>query len=190
MQKFYYRLLALVAGLALVINITTFFAGFNSGQLTNISFFKERAAAEAYLIKHIVLDSGIYLKNTDISEIAKIIRNASIKYEINEQLLPLLIDTKNEFTVGLTGGMGISGICGTFFHQSGFSDPFNAEQNIFAAAETLAALQMKETPEENLPSTFILCGESDKIKTLYPEIYENAMKKDKTYSEIIRHAKF
>lgn len=189
MQKFYYRLLSVLVGVAVLINITTFFAGFNTGQLINISYFKERTTAEVYLIKHIILESGIYLKNTSVTDLATITGKAAAKYNINEKLLMLLIEPKSEFNISLTGGMGLSGICDTYFNDTEFSDPFNPEQNIFATAETLASLQMQEIPEDSLPSTFILCHKKDKIQALYPEIYENAMKLDKTYTGIL-NAKF
>lgn len=185
MQKFYYRLLGAVIILGFIINISSFCTGFNPKQLINIAFFKERALAEVYLLKHIILDSGIYLKYSTIEELAEFTKKAADEYSVDKNLLLIILNPKNEFQITLTGGMGLSSICGGYFQATNFSDPFNPEQNIYAAANAIKTLIDSGTPERELPSAFLLCSKNKKIENLYPNVFENAIKLDSIYEGII-----
>lgn len=185
MQKFYYRLLGTAAALAVLINAASFFAGFDAHQLINVSFFKERAAAEICLLKHIIFESGIYLKKTNIDTMSGITEAAAKKYGVDEQLLAMLIDPQKEFTISLTGGMGLSGICPKYFKISGEKDPFSPEQNIFATAAVLKKFREEGAAPEKYPSKFLFCERKKRIETLYPSIFKKTEKLDATYSEML-----
>lgn len=189
MQKFYYQLLGVVIFLGVIINVASFCAGLNPRQLINLSFFKERALAEIYILKHILLDSGVYLKNTKIEELAKYAKKAAKDYGVDENLLLILINPKNEFKITLTGGMGLSSICGGYFQMANVSDPFNSEQNIYAAANTIKILTDNGIPKNELPSAFLLCTKHKKIENLYPDVFENTIKLDGVYKGIINAAR-
>lgn len=137
MNRLYFSALISFFIFIFTINIITFFAGFNSSQLTNFKYLKERTVATYYLAKNIIFYTGINIKNINDDELNNIIDNVSMTYNIDKNILSSFINNKNQYTITTNGGMGLSSISSHFFNLTDFNDPFNPEENISATAITI-----------------------------------------------------
>ena len=83
MQKLYFKLLSASVLTLLCINVVSFLAGLNPRQLINPSFFDERVTALYFLVKDIVVDTGINLKEISSEDIDILIEKASDIYDVD-----------------------------------------------------------------------------------------------------------
>ncbi|MBQ3034094.1 MAG: hypothetical protein IJD28_06920 [Deferribacterales bacterium] len=154
MNKIYFRILIAFFIYIFAVNICTFIAGFNSKQLINIFHLKDRTVASIYLLKNIIFDTGVHIELTNEDETKRLINASAEKYGISSSLLSSFTTCEHEFYISLSGGMGLTSISPKMFKQSGFSDPFSAEQNLDAAAFTLRKLMDENTPVTDLKARF------------------------------------
>ncbi len=141
LQKLYFRLLSASILALLCINIISFLAGVNHRQLINLSFFDERVTALYYLAKNIVLETGVNLDTVPQEDIDILLEKASDIYDVDKNMLAVLISKPHQYSLTVTGGMGLTTISCYDFLNSSFSNPYNSEENIMAAAETISKLQ-------------------------------------------------
>ncbi len=150
MNKFYFRLLALFFIYICAVNICSFAAGFDPRQLINPFYLKERTEASAYLLKNIILFTGVNIKLVPEEELESIIVSAAEEYGIDENILRSVTVRENEFSISAKGGMGLTFISPEEFRLSGYGDPFIPEDNVRAAASAIKRLAGK-TPGEESP---------------------------------------
>ncbi len=137
MNKLYFYILFSFLGFLLLINVITFATNFNAKQLLNFDYIKDRSIASYYLAKNIIFYSGINIKYISSDEIEKLVDKVSYEYNIDRDLLKSFVNINNQFTITSTGGMGITSINVDFFNNTNLKDPFKAEENITATAQTI-----------------------------------------------------
>lgn len=184
MQKIYFKILGASIFVLLSINIVSFVVDFNIRQLINPSFFNERVTAIYYLMKNIIVETGVHIDKTDEDDINRIIEKAADMYEIDKNLLSVLINEQKEYSMTLTGGMGLTTISTTDFLKSSFSNPYNPEENIMAAAETIGSLQENGLNGEDIIMRFIIGSNEENIKTLAGSEYTRAVELASKYRTI------
>lgn len=183
MRKLYFKLLTIsIAGL-LTINILSFLTNFNTAQLYNISFFDKRATGLYYLAKNIILETGVVIKKNEIDEINKLVAKAADIYNIDKNILSLLIRPENEYSVTITGGMGITAISAYDFFQTSFKNPYNIEENIMAAAEIIQMFKMNNMKNDEIIFRFIIgINNIENIKIIAKSEYEKAVETKNIYN--------
>ena len=186
MQKLYFRLLSASILALLCINIISFLAGVNHRQLINLSFFDERVTALYYLAKNIVLETGINLDAVPQEDIDILLEKASDIYDIDKNMLAVLISKPHQYSLTVTGGMGLTTISCYDFLNSSFSNPYNSEENIMAAAETISRLQKSGMLPEDIIIRFIAGRNQSDVEVLANSEYERAHLIANTYR--INHA--
>lgn len=174
MHKMYFKILLDSILLLFTINIVSYFIGFNKNQLTNSTYFSGRSAAIYYLAKNIIIESGIHPVKVKQEDINKHIENASMKYNVDKNLLTLLISQENEYSMTFIGGMGLTSILPKNFLKSSYSDPYIPEQNIMAAAETLSRLQKENSDIDNIILKFVLGNDIEKANKFAKSEYIKA----------------
>ncbi len=110
LQKLYFRLLSASILALLCINIISFLAGVNHRQLINLSFFDERVTALYYLAKNIVLETGVNLDTVPQEDIDILLEKASDIYDVDKNMLAVLISKPHQYSLTVTGGMGLTTI--------------------------------------------------------------------------------
>lgn len=182
MRKLYYKLLTIsIVGL-LTINIISFITNFNTAQLYNISFFDKRATGLYYLVKNIVLETGVVIKKTEKKEIDELVAKAADIYNIDKRLLSLLVLPKNEYSVTVTGGMGIMAISPHDFFTTSFKNPYNTEENIMAAAEIIQMFKKNNMNDEEIITRFITGNNNiENIKIIAKSEYNRAVETKSAY---------
>ncbi len=186
LQKLYFRLLSASILALLCINIISFLAGVNHRQLINLSFFDERVTALYYLAKNIVLETGINLDAVPQEDIDILLEKASDIYDIDKNMLAVLISKPHQYSLTVTGGMGLTTISCYDFLNSSFSNPYNSEENIMAAAETISRLQKSGMLPEDIIIRFIAGRNQSDVEVLANSEYERAHLIANTYR--INHA--
>lgn len=186
LQKLYFKLLSASVLTLLCINLVSFLAGLNPRQLINPSFFDERVTALYFLAKDIVVDTGINLKEISSEDLDILLEKASDIYDVDKNMLSVLISKPHQYSLTLTGGMGLTTIsCYDFLHSS-FSNPYNSEENIMAAAETISKLQKSGMSPEDIIVRFIAGRNMDNVQVLANSEYKRAHILANTYR--INHA--
>ena len=186
LQKLYFKLLSASVLVLLCINLVSFLAGLNPRQLINPSFFDERVTALYFLAKDIVVDTGINLKEISSEDLDILLEKASDIYDVDKNMLSVLISKPHQYSLTLTGGMGLTTIsCYDFLHRS-FSNPYNSEENIMAAAETISKLQKSGMSPEDIIVRFIAGRNMDNVQVLANSEYKRAHLLANTYR--INHA--
>ncbi len=173
LQKLYFRLLSASILALLCINIISFLAGVNHRQLINLSFFDERVTALYYLAKNIVLETGINLDTVPQEDIDILLEKASDIYDVDKNMLAVLISKPHQYSLTVTGGMGLTTISCYDFLNSSFSNPYNSEENIMAAAETISRLQKSGMLPEDIIIRFIAGRNQSDVEVANSE-YERA----------------
>lgn len=186
LQKLYFRLLSASILALLCINIISFLAGVNHRQLINLSFFDERVTALYYLAKNIVLETGVNLDAVPQEDIDILLEKASDIYDIDKNMLAVLISKPHQYSLTVTGGMGLTTISCYDFLNSSFSNPYNSEENIMAAAETISKLQKSGMLPEDIIIRFIAGRNQSDVEVLANSEYERAHLIANTYR--INHA--
>ncbi len=186
LQKLYFKLLSASILTLLCINVISFIAGLNPKQLINPSFFDERVTALYYLGKNIVLETGINLDKITQEDIDILLEKASDIYDIDKNMLAILISKPHQYSLTLTGGMGLTTISCYDFINSSFSNPYNSEDNIMAAAETISKLQKSGMSSENIIVRFITGIDKNNIELLANSEYKRAYLLANTYR--VNHA--
>lgn len=186
LQKLYFKLLSASILTLLCINVISFIAGLNPRQLINPSFFDERVTALYYLGKNIVLETGIHLDKVTQEDIDILLEKASDIYDIDKNMLAILISKPHQYSITLTGGMGLTTISCYDFINSSFSNPYNSEDNIMAAAETISKLQKSGMSSENIIVRFITGTDKNNIELLANSEYKRAYLLANTYR--VNHA--
>lgn len=174
LQKLYFRLLSFSILTLLCINIISFIAGFNFKQLVNPSFFDERVTALYYLAKDIVLEIGVHLEKISQDEVDILIEKASDFYDIDKYMLSILISPSHQYSLTVTGGMGLTTISCYDFLNSSFSNPYNSEENIMAAAESISKLQKEGLSPEDIIIRFIIGRNKSAVEVLANSEYKRA----------------
>ena len=186
LQKLYFKLLSASVLTLLCINVVSFLAGLNPRQLINPSFFDERVTALYFLVKDIVVDTGINLKEISSEDIDKKKKKASDIYDVDKNMLSVLISKPHQYSLTLTGGMGLTTISCYDFLRSSFSNPYNSEENIMAAAETISRLQKSGMSPEDIIVRFVAGRNMDNVQVLANSEYKRAHLLANTYR--INHA--
>ncbi len=174
LQKLYFRLLSASILALLCINIISFLAGVNPKQLVNLSFFDERVTALYYLAKNIVLETGVNLDAVPQEDIDILLEKASDIYDVDKNMLAVLISKPHQYSLTVTGGMGLTTISCYDFLNSSFSNPYNSEENIMAAAETISRLQKSGISPEDIIIRFIAGRNQSDVEVLANSEYERA----------------
>ena len=174
LQKLYFRLLSASILALLCLNIISFLAGVNHRQLINLSFFDERVTALYYLAKNIVLETGINLDTVPQEDIDILLEKASDIYDVDKNMLAVLISKPHQYSLTVTGGMGLTTISCYDFLNSSFSNPYNSEENIMAAAETISRLQKSGMLPEDIIIRFIAGRNQSDVEVLANSEYERA----------------
>ena len=186
LQKLYFKLLSASILALLSINIISFIVGFNPRQLINPSFFDERVTALYYLTKNIVLETGVNLDAISQEDIDIFLEKAADIYNVDKNMLALLISKPHQYSLTVTGGMGLTTISCYDFLNSSFSNPYNSEENIMAAAETINRLQKSGMSPENIIIRFIAGRDQSTVEMLANSEYKRAHLIAGTYR--IKHA--
>lgn len=119
------------------VNVCSFVAGFDSRQLINLFYLKDRAIASGYLLKNIILYTGVHIKLISEEALDGIIISAAREYGIDEDVLRSVAVRKNQFSISRDGKMGLTFISVEEFHKSDCKDPFMPDDNIRAAASAI-----------------------------------------------------
>ena len=178
LQKLYFKLLSASILALLCINIISFIAGFNPRQLINPSFFDERVTALYYLAKNIVLETGVNLETISQEDIDILLEKASDIYDVDKNMLAVLISKPHQYSLTVTGGMGLTTISCYDFLNSSFS--------IMAAAETISILQKSGMSPEDIIIRFITGRNQSAVEVLANSEYKRAHLIANTYR--INHA--
>lgn len=174
LQKLYFKLLSASILSLLSINIISSIAEFNPRQLINPSFFDERVTALYYLAKSIVLETGVNLDAVSQEDIDILLEKASDIYDVDKKMLAVLISKPHQYSLTITGGMGLTTISCYDFLNSSFSNPYNSEENIMAAAETISRLQKSGMSPENIIIRFIAGRNQNDVEVLANSEYKRA----------------
>ena len=174
LQKLYFKLLSANILSLLSINIISSIAEFNPRQLINPSFFDERVTALYYLAKNIVLETGVNLDAVSQEDIDILLEKASDIYDVDKKMLAVLISKPHQYSLTITGGMGLTTISCYDFLNSSFSNPYNSEENIMAAAETISRLQKSGMSPENILIRFIAGRNQNDVEVLANSEYKRA----------------
>ncbi len=186
MQKLYFKLLSASILALLCINVISFIAEFNPRQLINPSFFDERVTALYYLAKNIVLETGLNLEAVSQDDIDILLEKASDIYDVDKNMLAVLISKPHQYSLTVTGGMGLTTISCFDFLNSSFSNPYNSEENIMAAAEIINRLQKQGMAPADIIIRFITGRNQNVVEVLANSEYKRAHLLANTYR--INHA--
>ena len=186
LQKLYFKLLSASILALLCINVISFIAEFNPRQLINPSFFDERVTALYYLAKNIVLETGLNLESVSQDDIDKKKKKASDIYDVDKNMLAVLISKPHQYSLTVTGGMGLTTISCFDFLNSSFSNPYNSEENIMAAAEIINRLQKQGMAPADIIIRFITGRNQNVVEVLANSEYKRAHFLANTYR--INHA--
>ena len=107
-------------------------------------------------------------------------------YDIDKNMLAVLISKPHQYSLTVTGGMGLTTISCYDFLNSSFSNPYNSEENIMAAAETISRLQKSGMLPEDIIIRFIAGRNQSDVEVLANSEYERAHLIANTYR--INHA--
>ena len=186
LQKLYFKLLSASILALLCIHVISFIAEFNPRQLINPSFFDERVTALYYLAKNIVLETGLNLESVSQDDIDILLEKASDIYDVDKNMLAVLISKPHQYSLTVTGGMGLTTISCFDFLNSSFSNPYNSEENIMAAAEIINRLQKQGMAPADIIIRFITGRNQNVVEVLANSEYKRAHFLANTYR--INHA--
>ena len=168
LQKIYFKILFASICVLLLINVVTFLIGFNPKQLINPSFYDERVMALYFLGKNFVVED-VTQDDIDI-----LIDKAVDIYGVDKNMLSIIISKSNQYGITLTGGMGLTAISIYDFLNSSFSNPYNFEENIMAASETIAKFKNQGLSDEEIIVRFVAGNKLDNVKVLAGQEYDRA----------------
>ncbi len=174
MQKVYYRILFFGITILLLINVLSFLIGFNYKQLINPSFYDERVLSLYYISKNFILETGINMQDITQDDIDTLIEKANDIYGADKDILSLIVSLPNQYSLTVTGGMGLSTISVYDFLNSSFTNPYDYEDNIMAAAETISKLKLKGLSNEQIITRFIIGKDENNVKLLAKSEYLRA----------------
>lgn len=174
LQKIYFKILFASICVLLLINVVTFLIGFNPKQLINPSFYDERVMALYFLGKNFVVETGINMEDVTQDDIDILIDKAVDIYGVDKNMLSIIISKSNQYGITLTGGMGLTAISIYDFLNSSFSNPYNFEENIMAASETIAKLKNQGLSDEEIIVRFVAGDKIDNVKVLAGQEYDRA----------------
>ena len=137
-------------------------------------------------LENIVLETGINLDAVPQEDIDILLEKASDIYDIDKNMLAVLISKPHQYSLTVTGGMGLTTISCYDFLNSSFSNPYNSEENIMAAAETISRLQKSGMLPEDIIIRFIAGRNQSDVEVLANSEYERAHLIANTYR--INHA--
>ena len=101
-------------------------------------------------------------------------------------MLAVLISKPHQYSLTVTGGMGLTTISCYDFLNSSFSNPYNSEENIMAAAETISRMQKSGMSPEDIIIRFIAGRDQSAVEVLANSEYKRAHLLANTYR--INHA--
>ncbi|QAR33626.1 lytic transglycosylase domain-containing protein [Geovibrio thiophilus] len=129
----------------LLLNTCTFLSTFNPKALLNPFHIKIRTVSVYYLVRHVVLVSGVAFRETPKEIINKKAELYSEKYGIDPDLVKIVIDVEseyNKFAISRTGAMGLMQLMPITFGDMGGQDPFDIDTNLEAGIKYLS-IQLK-----------------------------------------------
>ncbi|HCW93758.1 MAG TPA: lytic transglycosylase domain-containing protein [Flexistipes sinusarabici] len=135
LTKIYKTILYAFLIFILTINACSFLTTFNPKSLINPFHLKTRTISCYLLSKHIIFKSGIFLNKASKKEIISLINTYSNKYNVDPELIKIMVEVEsefNQFAISRTGAMGLMQIMPATFNDMKYTDPFDAEQNIAA----------------------------------------------------------
>ena len=174
LQKIYFKILISSVSVLLLINVITFLVGFNTKQLTNPSFYDERVMALYFLAKNFVVETGINIEDVTQEDIDILVDKAVDIYDVDKNMLTTLISKPHQYGITLTGGMGLTSISVYDFLNSSFSNPYDFEENIMAAAETISKFKSQGMSDEEVIIRFVTGEKIDNVKVLAHSVYDHA----------------
>ena len=127
------------------------------------------------------METGVNPDATDEEDLSLIISKAADRYMVDKSLLEILISSAKEYSMTLTGGMGLTTISTENFLRSSFQNPYRAEDNIMAAAETIASMKAKGLRDDEIIFAFITGSNQENIKLFAKSEYERAVELANTY---------
>lgn len=128
-----------------LLNTCTFLTTLNPKALLNPFHIKTRTISVYYLVRHVVLVSGIAFREIPREFINEKAEIYSQKYAVDPALVKIMIDVEseyNKFAISRTGAMGLMQLMPITFGDMGGQDPFDIDTNLEAGIKYLS-IQMK-----------------------------------------------
>ena len=120
------------------------------------------------------METGFNMPDINQEDIDILIDKANDIYGIDKKVLYTLIAEPDQYTLSLTGGMGLTSISIADFLDSSFSNPYDPEDNIMAAAETISKLKAKGLNNEEIILRFIIGKDAENVKLFAKSEYLKA----------------
>jgi len=157
-QKIYFRILIVFIIFILFINIILAITTLNIRQLTNFAFYDTKIVALAYRASNLIFESGLFPQEVLNENLIELADEAAEFYNIDKNLLYILISPKDKYQISLTGGVGYTKINPIYFFNTEYADPFIVKDNIFAAAEILSDIQASGVHQRDLIREYLILG--------------------------------
>ena len=133
-------------------NLIVFSTTLTPKALINPFNIKTRSISICYLLKFVLLETGIAITRTEESEIIAHVEQVSEKYNIDPNLIKIVIDVEskyNEFAISRSGAMGLMQLMPATFKDMGYDKPFDYKQNVEAGIKYLS-IQLKRFKDLSL----------------------------------------
>jgi hypothetical protein len=125
----------------LLLNTFTFLTAFSPKALINPFHIKTRTVSVYYLLRHVVLVSGVAFRQIPREFIDEKAEVYSEKYGVDPDLVKIVIDVEskyNKFAISRTGAMGLMQLMPITFKDMGGKDPFEIDTNLEAGIRYLS----------------------------------------------------
>lgn len=158
MQKLYFKILITFIVFIIFINLILAIATLNIRQLVNFAFYDTKITALIYRASNLIFESGLFPKEEMEVDLIEITDDAAEYYNIDKNLLYILISPDDKYQISLTGGLGYTKINPFYFFDTEYEDPFTLKDNIFAAAEVLADIQATGVHQRDIIREYLILG--------------------------------
>lgn len=137
----YKKILAAFLIYVFLLNTCTFLTTFNPKAFINPFHIKTRTVSVYYLVRHVVLVSGVAFRTTPKEVIDEKVMQYSDKYGVDPELVKIVIDVESgyrKFAISRTGAMGLMQLMPITFGDMGGTDPFDIDTNLEAGIKYLS----------------------------------------------------
>jgi|GEM_PF-1149386 membrane-bound lytic murein transglycosylase MltF len=144
-KKIYKIILYTFLSHLLFINLISFFTTLNPKAIINPFFIKSRTISVYYLVHYIIFETGVLIPLPSKEELYKKIENFSKKYNIDSELIKIVIEVESKYkryAISRTGAVGLMQVMPSTFFEMGFNKPFDIDQNLEAGMKYLS-IQIK-----------------------------------------------
>ena len=165
----YKKILSAFIIYVVLLNFITFLTTFNPKALVNPFHIKYRSISVYYLVKHVVLVSGVAFHKTDKEVVYELARKMGYKYGVDPELIKIVIDTESEYrpyAISRAGAMGLMQVMPFTFEDMKMKDPFEKVQNIEAGVKYLS-IQLRRFKSLELALAAYNAGPNKVIKSGY-----------------------